>query len=74
MAIYRDQYGTLQRNDKHWSLEEELAGKQFPTQVGRALEELGIEVIVARFRKKTAPRKKKPVRIYQYAGHLAIGL
>ena len=47
-AIYRDQHGTLQRNDKHWSLEEELAGKQFPTQVGRALEELGIEVIVAR--------------------------
>ncbi|MDQ6677688.1 MAG: ISNCY family transposase [Acidobacteriota bacterium] len=47
-AIYRDQHGTLQRNDKHWSLEEELAGKQFPTQVGRALEELGIEIIVAR--------------------------
>lgn len=47
-AIYRDQHGTLQRNDKHWSREEELAGKQFPTQVGRALEELGIEVIVAR--------------------------
>lgn len=47
-AIYRDQHGTLQRNDKHWSLEEELAGRQFPTQVGRALEELGIEVIVAR--------------------------
>ena len=47
-AIYRDQHGTLQRNDKHWSLEEELAGKQFPTQVGRALEELGIEAVVAR--------------------------
>lgn len=47
-AIYRDQHSTLQRNDDHWSLEEELAGKQFPTQVGRALEELGIEVIVAR--------------------------
>ena len=47
-AVYRDQHGTLQRNDKHWSLEEELAGKQFPTQVGRVLEELGIQVIVAR--------------------------
>jgi transposase len=47
-AIYRDQHGTLQRNDKHWSLEEELAGAQFPTQVGRALEELGIEIVVAR--------------------------
>lgn len=48
LSIYRDQHGTMQRNDKHWSLEEELAGRQFPTQVGRALEELGIEVIVAR--------------------------
>ena len=47
-AIYRDQHSTLQRNDEHWSLEEQLAGKQLPTQVGRALEELGIEVIVAR--------------------------
>jgi transposase len=46
-AIYRDRHGTLQRNDKHWSLEEELSGRQFPTQVGRALEELGIEAIVA---------------------------
>ena len=48
LAIYRDQHSTLQRNDKHWSLEEELAGRQLPTQVGRALEELGIEAIVAR--------------------------
>lgn len=48
LAIYRDQHSTLQRNDAHWSLEEQLAGKQLPTQVGRALEELGIEIIVAR--------------------------
>lgn len=48
LSIYRDQHGTMQRNDKHWSLEEELAGRQFPTHVGRALEELGIEPIVAR--------------------------
>ena len=48
LSIYRDQHGSLQRNDQHWSLEEQLAGRQFPTQVGRALEELGIEVIVAR--------------------------
>ena len=47
-AIYRDQHSTLQRNDKLWSVEEELAGRQLPTQVGRALEELGIEAIVAR--------------------------
>ena len=47
LSIYRDQHGTMQRNDKHWSREEELAGRQFPTQVGRALEELGIESIAA---------------------------
>jgi hypothetical protein len=48
LAIYRDQHGTFQRNDAHWSLEEQLAGRQFPTQVGRALEQIGIETIVAR--------------------------
>ena len=47
LSVYRDQHGTFQRNDDHWSLEEELAGRQFPTQVGRALEELGIESIAA---------------------------
>lgn len=47
-AIYRDQHSTLQRNDSHWSIEEQLAGRQLPTQVGRAFEEMGIEVIVAR--------------------------
>jgi transposase len=48
VALYRDQHSTLQRNDDHWSLEEQLAGEQLPTQVGRALQELGIEIIVAR--------------------------
>jgi len=48
LAIYRDQHGTLQRNDKNWSVAEQLAGRQFPTQVGRALEEMGIEAVVAR--------------------------
>ena len=47
LAVYRDRHGTLQRNDDHWSLAEELAGRQWPTQVGRALEELGIASIVA---------------------------
>jgi transposase len=47
-AIYRDQHSTLQRNDSHWSVAEQLEGRQFPTQVGRALEELGMETIVAR--------------------------
>lgn len=48
LALYRDQHSTLQRNDDHWTLEEQLAGQQLPTQVGRALEELGVEAIVAR--------------------------
>ncbi len=47
-AIYHDQHSTMQRNDSPWSVAEQLAGHQFPTQVGRALEELGIEAIVAR--------------------------
>jgi len=47
-SVYRDQHGTFQRNDDHWSLAEQLAGRQYPTQVGRALEELGIESIAAR--------------------------
>ena len=47
-SVYRDQHGTFQRNDGHWSVAEQLAGRQFPTQVGRALEELGIESIAAR--------------------------
>jgi transposase len=46
-ALYRDRHGSLQRNDKHWSVEEQLAGRQLPTQVGRALEEMGVETIVA---------------------------
>ena len=46
--IYRDQHGTMQRNDKHWTVEEQLTRRQLPTQVGRALEELGIEAIAAR--------------------------
>jgi Winged helix-turn helix len=46
-SAYMDQHGSLKRNDKNWSLEEELRGRQFPTQVGQALEALGIEVIYA---------------------------
>jgi transposase len=46
-SIYMDRHGSLQRNDGFWTLEEELAGKQHPTQVGQALDELGIERIYA---------------------------
>lgn len=47
LAIYMDQHGSLKRNDDNWTLEEELRGEQDPTQVGRALKLLGIEVIYA---------------------------
>ncbi len=46
-SVYQDRHGTLKRNDSHWSLAEELAGKQHPTQVGAALETLGVEPIFA---------------------------
>jgi len=47
MVIYQDRHGALHRNDSHWSLEEQLAGRQEPTQVGLALEALSIEPISA---------------------------
>jgi transposase len=47
LSLYRDQHGTFQRNDKHWTLEEQMAGRQTPTQLGRVLEELGIQSIRA---------------------------
>lgn len=48
LALYGDRFGALVRNDDHWSLEEQLAGRQDPTQFGRILEELGIRYIPAR--------------------------
>src|SRR4030067_301481 len=47
MIIYQDRHGALHRNDSHWSLEEHRAGRQEPTQVGLALEALGIQSISA---------------------------
>jgi hypothetical protein len=46
-GIYMDHHGSLFRNDDHWSEQERQRGKQEPTQVGRALEALGIEPIPA---------------------------
>jgi len=46
-SIYMDRHSSLHRNHGDWTLEEELAGEQTPTQVGRALKELGIEPIYA---------------------------
>jgi transposase InsO family protein len=47
LAIYMDRHGIFRRNDDHWTIEEELAGEQTPTQVGQALRALGIELIFA---------------------------
>src|ERR1017187_3345715 len=47
LSLYRDRQAIFQRNDAHWTVAEELAGKQSPTQLGRALEELGIQQIPA---------------------------
>lgn len=46
-SAYQDKHTALKRNDDYWSLEEELAGRQEPTQVGLALETLGTEAIFA---------------------------
>ena len=48
LAFYGDGTGVLVRNDDHWTLEEELAGRQNPTHLGRALRDLGITYIRAR--------------------------
>lgn len=47
LSIYQDRHGILHRNDDNWTLEEELAGEQEPTQVGGALQTLGITSIFA---------------------------
>jgi len=47
LSLYRDRHSIFQRNDAHWTLAEQLAGKQTPTQLGRALQELGIQQIPA---------------------------
>jgi hypothetical protein len=52
LSLYRDRHSIFQRNDAYWTLEEQLAGKQSPTQLGRALEELGIQ--------KSPPIRPKP--------------
>jgi transposase len=46
-SIYMDRHSSLKRNDDHWTREEELAGKQDPTHVQRALAALEIEPIYA---------------------------
>jgi transposase len=48
VAWYADKHSCFQRNDKEpWTLAEELAGRREPTQVARALGQLGIQLIPA---------------------------
>ena len=47
LGLYMDRHGIFRRNDDHWSLHEQLAGEQTPTQVGQVLRDLGIEAIFA---------------------------
>ena len=48
MAVYGDRLNLLVRNDPHWSLEEQLAGVQAPTHLGRILQALAVGYIAAR--------------------------
>jgi transposase len=45
--LYGDKTGVFHRNDSHWTLEEELGGRQDPTQMGQILQQLGIGYIAA---------------------------
>jgi hypothetical protein len=47
LAVYGDRLNLLVRNDRHWSLEEQLAGRQAPTHLGRMLQRLAIGYVAA---------------------------
>jgi transposase len=47
LAVYGDRLNLLVRNDHHWALEEQLAGTQAPTHLGRMLQDLGIGYVAA---------------------------
>ena len=47
VAFYGDRLNVLVRNDAHWSLDEQLAGRQQPTHVGMMLQDLGVGYIAA---------------------------
>lgn len=53
LSLYGDRGSIFVRNDDHWSLQEQLAGKRRPIQFGRALRQLGVTYIAA-----NSPRAK----------------
>src|SRR5262245_27013179 len=48
VALYGDRLNVFLRNDKHWTLAEQLRGVQDPTHFGQMLEALGIGFMAAR--------------------------
>lgn len=42
LAIYHDRHSIFVRTDESWSIEEQLQGYQYPTHVGRVLQEMNI--------------------------------
>lgn len=47
LGLYTDRLSLFQRNDAHWTLEEQLQGAQHPTHFGRVLADLAIGLIQA---------------------------
>jgi hypothetical protein len=47
LSFYGDRHSVFVRNDDHWTVQEQLAGRRQPTQFGRALDQLGITYIAA---------------------------
>ena len=47
LALYGDRHNVFVRNDRHWTLDEELRGTQYPTHFGRMLQDLGVAYIGA---------------------------
>ena len=71
LALYHDRHSIFQQNSiatEADSREEQLAGKQDPTQFGRVLEELEITSIAAR-----SPQAKARVQVHEhFDGHLSV--
>jgi hypothetical protein len=59
--IYQDCHSSLKRNDDFWSIDEQLAGRQEPTQVGVALDTLDIGPAFA----KTPQAKGRVERLFK---------
>jgi transposase len=47
LSVYGERINILVRNDRHWTLEEQLQGAQHPTHLGAVLQDLGIGYIAA---------------------------